>query len=254
MKNLLPRTLWDVLLGALVGAVMAVLSVLIVGAVGEGVETRVRGAFYTYYTAETLTERLVWLGLVVFFGALLVVTLYEAAVLLRARGTMREGGTEARLLTREALLRALAGGGLAGLYTALVALTFVLLAEGAFSLEPGWVLALGLLPAVMPIAAGALIYTYTGAEVSGAQGELYGWERVFLLALPLALGVLTGLVFGAAAGGAAGVIKAALGAVVAAGTFHRLTKLRGRVLGRLGQKLLTARDGPTIKLVSHHRA
>lgn len=248
MKNLLPRVLWDYLVGGIVGVVMAVVSLAIVGFVLQAV-LRVGEAH------KLLQDNLAIIGLTTLLGVLLVVTIYEVVLLFRARGKMMEpGAAESRLLTREVVVRALVGGAVAGFYAALATTVFALLAYEASDLNLVVVFIIGLLPAVMLIAVGALAYAFIGAAVSDEQNELNNWERGTLLVLPLALAVLLGLFFGAAAGDAEGIISAVVAALLTYGLVRELERLRWRVLQRSAARLLRARGGPTIKVVSTHQA
>lgn len=247
MKNLLPRVLWDYIIGVIVGAVMTALSLAITGFILQAV-LRAGGA------RELLQESLATIGFVTLLGVILVVTVYELVLLFRARGKMMEpGATESRLLSREVILRALLSGAVAGLYAALITTVFALLAHEASDLNLIVVFALGLLPAIMILAAGALAYAFVGADVREQQGELDNWERGTLLLLPLALAVLFGLLFGAAAGGAAGVVSAVVAALLTYGLMREVGRLRWRVLQRFLEGVLRARGGATIKVVSTHR-
>jgi MFS family permease len=259
MRNLLPRTVWDVVLAAINAVVMALLALLLVGLVAGSLASRTTITYRALsgnVTYQAVVDHLAAVGGMALLGVLLAWLLYEGALFYRARGSIIEGGNEARLMTRRSLLRALTGGAAAGLYATLVALAFVPLARGAFiaDLNPSWVLSLGLLPSFFLIAAFALAYTFTGDEANALRREVTLWEQIFLLALPLALGVLLGLLFGAAAPGAEGVFKALLAAVLTYGLVDRFTKLKGRELERALTKLLDARGAPTIKVVSEHRA
>lgn len=247
MKNLLPRVLWDYVIGVIVGVVMTVLSLAVIGLILQAV-------LQTGEARELLQESLATVGFVTLLGVILVVSIYELVLLFRARGKMMEPGeTESRLLTREAILRALLSGAVAGLYAALITTVFTLLAHEASDLNLIVVFALGLLPAIMILAAGALAYAFVGADVREQQGELDNWERGTLLLLPLALAVLFGLFFGAAAGDAQGVISAVVAALLTYGLVRELGQLRWRVLQRSLERILRARGGPTIKVVSTHR-
>ncbi len=247
MKNLLPRVLWDYVIGVIVGVVMTVLSLAVIGLILQAV-------LQTGEARELLQESLAIVGFVTLLGVILVVSIYELVLLFRARGKMMEPGeTESRLLTREAILRALLSGAVAGLYAALVITVFTLLAHEASDLNLIVVFALGLLPAIMILAAGALAYAFIGADVGEQQGELDNWERGTLLLLPLALAVLFGLFFGAAAGDAQGIISAVVAALLTYGLVRELGRLRWRVLQRSLERILRARGGPTIKVVSTHR-
>lgn len=248
MRNLLPRVLWDYIIGVIVGVIAVLVTLVVVGLVSRGVPRT--GELYAM-----LSGGLVPIGFVTLLGVLLVVTLYEATVLFQARGKMMEpGATESRLLTREVIIRALISGAVAGIYTALITLAFALLAHEAADLNLPMVLLLGLLLSVMVIASGALAYAFVGTAIRDVQGELNSREWITLLALPLALAVLFGLLFGAAAGNAEGVISAVVAALLTYGLVRGLESLRWRVLQRSLAKLLRARGGPTIKVVSTHRA
>jgi len=250
MKNLLPRVLWDYIIGAVVGVAATAVVLAVLGFV---VQTSVR----TSDLHRMLRDGLVVIGFVTLLGVLLVVTLYEAVLLYRARGKMKDpevNETESRLLTREVVTRALISGAGAGVYTVVVVLVFALLAREASHLNLVSVWFPGLLPAIMLIAAGALAYAYVGAELRDQQSELNDWERGTLLALPLTLTVVLGFLFGAAAGDGEGVVSALIGALLAYGLLRGIEKFRGRVLQRFLTKLLRVRGGPTIRVVSSHRA
>lgn len=247
MKNLLPRVLWDYVIGVVVGVVMTVFSLAVIGLILQAV-------LQTGEARELLQESLATVGFVTLLGVILVVSIYELVLLFRARGKMMEPGeTESRLLTREAILRALLSGAVAGLYAALVTTVFTLLAHEASDLNLIVVFGLGLLPAIMILAAGALAYAFVGADIRQQQGELDNWERGTLLLLPLALAVLFGLFFGAAAGDAQGIISAVAAALLTYGLMRELGRLRWRVIQRSLERILMARGGPTIKVVSTHR-
>lgn len=250
MKNLLPRVLWDYIIGVLVGVAATAVALAIVGLV-------LQLSLRTSELHLLLRESLVVIGFVTLLGVLLVVTLYEAVVLYRARGRMRDpdaNETESRLLTREAMLRALVSGAGAGLYMGIVLLIFALLAREASHLNLVSVWFPGLLLPIMLIAAGALAYAYAGAELKDQQSELDNGERGTLLALPLTLSAVLGFLFGAAAGDSEGVVSAVIGALLAYALLRSLEKLRWRVLQRFFAKLLRARGGPTIRVVSTHKA
>ena len=250
MKNLLPRVLWDYIIGALVGVTATVVALAMLGFV-------LQAFVQTSDIYRLLRDGLVVIGFVTLLGVLLVVTLYEAVLLYRAQGRMRDpdaNETESRLLTREALLRALASGAVAGIYTSVVVLVFALLAREASHLNLMSVWLPGLLLPVMLIAAGALAYAYTGADLKEQQSELDNGERGTLLALPLTLSAVLGFLFGAAAGDGEGVVSAVIGALLAYALLRSLEKFRWRVLQRFLTKLLRARGGPTIRVVSTHKA
>ncbi len=226
---------------------MTVLSLALIGLI-------LQALLRTSEARELLQESLATVGFVTLLGVILVVSVYELVLLLRSRGKMMEPGeTESRLLTREAILRALLSGAVAGLYAGVVITVFTLLAHEASDLNLIVVFALGLLPAIMVLAAGALAYAFVGTDVREQQGELDNWERGTLLLLPLALAVLFGLFFGAAAGDAQGIISAVVAALLTYGLVRELGRLRWRVLQRSLERILRARGGPTIKVVSTHR-
>lgn len=249
MKNLLPRVVWDVLVGAVVGVVALIVTLATLGLVTQLLPSS--GQVY-----RLVNDAFVTIGAAVLIAFLLVVAVYEIALLVRARGTMADPskGTESRLLDRDVLMRAALSGFVAGLYAALIALVFALLARGAFFLTPASVWLPGLLPGLMLIAALALAYAYIGRDLREQQGELNDWERGTLLSLPLTLTVVLGFLFGAASGGAAGVISAFVGALLTYGLIRGLTRFRGHVMRRFFKRLLEARGGPTIRLVSSHKA
>ena len=248
MKNLLSRTVWDYLLGAVVGGAMALVSLVISGFF-LGVVLRASPA------RLFAGGRLVLVAILTFLAVLIVVTLYEALLRYRAQGKMLEpGSTEARVLSREVLVRAAISGAVAGLYTGLIVVLFGRLAWGTADLNLLGVFSFGLLPGIFVIAAGALTYAYIGNAVEAQQNELEDWERVFLLALPLTLTVTLGFLFGAAAGNWLGILSAFIAALLTYGLITGFRKLRWYVLRRSLEGLLRARGGPTIKLVSTHRA
>jgi len=248
MKNLLPRVLWDFVVGVLVSVVTTLVSLAIVGFVLQLVVRRGE-------VDEFLRDGFVTVGFITLLGVLLVVALYEAVLLFRARGKMAEpGAAEARLLSREVILRALTGGAVAGVYAGVVTVIFALLAKEASDLNLLVVLIPGLLPAVMLIAAGALAYAFVGADVTAWESELSVPEQTTLLALPLALAVTFGFLFGAAAGDEEGVVSALVAAMLTYVLVRGLERLRWRVIRRYLERLLRARGGPTIKVVSTHRA
>lgn len=248
MKNLLPRTIWDYLVGAVVGGVTALVSLIVTGFV-LGVVLRAGAAH------QFVGGRLILIAILTFLAVLLVVTFYEALLKYRARGKMLEpGSTEARVLTREVLLRAAVSGVVAGLYTSLIIILFARLARGAADLNLLGVFILGLLPGIFVIAAGALTYAYIGEAVQEQQTELEDWERVFLLALPLTLTVTLGFLFGAAAGDWLGVLSAFIAALLTYGLIAGFRSLRRYALSRSFDGFLRARGGPTIKVVSTRRA
>lgn len=246
MKNLLPRVLWDYIVGTLVGVAATVVALAALGFVLQVI-------LRTGETHAFLRDGLVTVGFVTLVGVLLVVTIYEVVMWLRARGKMMEPGTtESRVLSREALLRALIAGAGAGVYTAVVAVVFARLAYEAEDLNLLVVFILGLLPAVMVIAAGALAYAYLGEALQDQPGELNGQEQMLLLALPLILTATLGFLFGAAAGDAEGVFSALIAALLTYALIRGLEGLRWRVIRRSLKGLLGARGGPTIKVVSTH--
>ena len=248
MKNLLPRIVWDYLVGAVVGVSMALVSLIVSGFV-FGVVLRTNAA------RPFAGGRLIFVSVLTFLAVLLVVALYEVLLSYRARGKMLEPGqTESRLLTREVLLRAALSGAVAGLYTSLIIVLFARLARGAADLNVLSVFLLGLLPGIFLIAAGALAYAYIGAAIDEQQTELEDWERVFLLTLPLTLSITLGFLFGAAAGNWLGILSALIAALLTYGLITGLTSLRWYVLRRSFTGLLRARGGPTIKVVATLRA
>ncbi len=250
MKNLLPRVLWDYIIGAIAGVATTAVAIAVLGFV-------LQMSLRTSDLHRMLKDGLVVIGFVTLLGVILVVTLYEAVLFYRARGKMRDPDAnemESRLLTREALLRALVSGALAGIYTGVVALIFALLAREASHLNLISVWFPGLLLPVMLIAAGALAYAYAGTDFKEQQSELDNGERGTLLVLPLTLSAVLGFLFGAAAGDAEGVVSAIIGALLAYALLRSLEKFRWRVLQRFLTKLLRARGGPTIRVVSTHKA
>ncbi len=244
MKNLLSKTVWDYLIGAAVGGVLALVSLIVSGFV--------LGVLLRASTARPFAGgRLLFVAVLTFLTVLLVVTLYEVLLRHRARGKMLEpGSTEARVLSREVLVRATLSGGVAGLYTSLILILFARLARGTADLNVLAVFMLGLLPGIFVIAAGALAYAYIGEAVQAQQTELEDWERVFLLALPLTLTVTLGFLFGSAAGNWQGVLSAFIAALLTYGLITGFTSLRWYVLRRSFEGLLRARGGPTIKVVA----
>jgi hypothetical protein len=248
MKNLLPRVLWDYLVGAIVAVAAMIIIFIFVGfaslMLGRPSES-----------GELLREGLTTLGFVTLLSVLLVVTIYELVMWRRAQGKMLEpGSTESRVLSREVIVRAGLSGAEAGVYMSVVAIVFALLARGANELSPVWVLLIGLLPAVMLIAAGALAFAYVGHDVQKHIGELELRGRTGLLMLPLALAVTSGFLFGAAAGGAWGVVSAIVGAVLTYLLVRILERLHWHTVGRSLEGLLQSRGGPSIKVVSTHKA
>lgn len=250
MKNLLPRVLWDYIIGGLVGVAA---TAVVLAMLGLALQMSLR----TSDLHLLLRDGLVIIGFVTLLGVLLVVTLYEAVVLYRAQGRMRDpdaNETESRLLTRGTMLRALISGAVAGIYTGLAVLIFAVLAREASDLTPVSLWLPGLLLPVMLIAAGALAYAYAGADLKDQQSELDNRERSMLLVLPLTLSAVLGFLFGAAEGDAEGVVSAVIGALLTYALLRSLEKLRWRVLQRFLTKLLRARGGPTIRVVSTHKA
>lgn len=248
MKNLLPKILWDYVIGLLVGVVATVASLAVVFFI-------LQASFRLGAAYGTLRNSRVTIGWLALLGTLFVVTLYEVVMLLRARGKMAEpGATESRLLSREVVLRALLSGVGGGVYIGIIAVIFVLLARAASDMNLTWVLILGVLPAVMLIAVGALAYAYVGPAVRDQQRELNGQERTILLAPPLVLAVTLGFLFGAAAENANGIISALVAVILTHVLVRGLERLRWRVLRRSLERLLRAGGGPTIKVVSTHRA
>lgn len=248
MKNLLSRTVWDYLVGSVVGGAMALVSLIVSGFV-IGVVLRASTA------RQFVGGRLVLIAILTFLAVLLVVTLYEALLRYRARGKMLEpGSTEAKVLSREVLVRAAVSGAAAGLYTSLIVILFARLARGTADLNLLGVFILGLLPGIFVIAGGALTYAYIGGDVRAQQTELEDWERVFLLALPLTLTVTLGFLFGAAAGNWSGILSAFIAALLTYGLITGFASLRWYVLRRSFNGLLRARGGASIKVVSTHRA
>lgn len=250
MKNLLPRVLWDYLIGTLVGVAATAVALAVLGFV-------LQLSLRTGEFQLLLRDSLVVIGFVTLLGVFLVVTLYEAVLFYRLQGKMRDpdaNETESRLLTREAMIRALISGAGAGLYMGAVTLVFALLAREASHLNLISIWLPGLLLPVMLIAAGALAYAYAGADLEAQQSELNDWEQGTLLVLPLTLSVVLGFLFGAAAGDGEGVVSAVVGALLAYVLLRGLEKFRWRVLQRFLTKLLRARGGPTIKVVSTHKA
>lgn len=248
MKNLLPRVVWDFLVGAVVGVVALIVTLATLGLVAQLLPSS--GQVY-----RLVSDAFVVIGTAVLVAFLLVIAVYEITLMVRARGTMADPqGTESRLLNRDVLVRAALSGFVAGLYAALLALVFALLARGAFFLTPASVWFPGLLPGLMLVAALALAYAYIGRDLREQQGELNDRERGTLLSLPLTLTVVLGFLFGAASGGASGVISAFVGALLTYGLIRGVTRFRGHVMQRFFKRLLEARGGPTIKLVSSHKA
>lgn len=248
MKSLLPRILWDYLVGAIVAASAIVVVLILVGFVAQA-------ASGTSETGQMLRGGLVHIGFVTLVGVFLTVTLYEIVMRLQARGKMVEPGTtESRILSRDIMIRALISGAVAGVYIALVAIIFSLLADSAQNLTLFWVFVLGILPAVMLVAAGALAYAYVGPTVQKSQVELNDQERFTLLILPLVLAVTFGFIFGAASGSTEGVINAFAAALLTYVLIRGLELLRWRVIIRSLGALLHARGGPTIKVVATHSA
>lgn len=247
MKNLLPKILWDYVVGVIVGVILTVVSLVILVFV-------LQASFRLGTAYGMLRNGLATIGWLTLLGTLFVVTLYEVVMLLRARGKMAEPGTtESRVLSREVIVRALVSGAVGGVYTGLIAVIFVLLAREASELNLIWVLILGLFAAFMLVAAGALAYAYVGSAVQEHQGDLNRQERTTLLALPLVLAVTLGFLFGAAAEGTEGVVNALVAALLIYVLARGLEMLRWRVLRRSLEGLLSARGGPTIEVVSTHR-
>ena len=247
MKNLLSRTTWDYLVGAVVGVVMTVVTLIIGGFVFEA-------ALQLGAGGQLLGGRLVAVGFLTLLSVALIITLYEALLNARAAGKMAEpGSTEARVLERPVLIRAAISGAWAGLYAGVCLIVFALLSPGAADLNMLGVFVFGLLPGVFLIAA-ALSYAYVGPSVLEQGRELNTLERGLLLGLPLILSVVLGCLFGAAAEDWPGVFKAFVGAALACVVVLQLGKLRWRVLNRAFEGSLRARGGPTIKLVSTHTA
>lgn len=248
MKNLLSRVTWDYLVGAVVALAATIVVLILVGLAGL-VLGRPSEA------GELLRAGWVVTGLVTLLGVLLVVTIYELVMQRREQGKMLEPGTtDSRVLSREVIVRAALSGAEAGVYVAVITIVFALLSGGADSLSPFWVLLVGLLPAVMVIAAGALPYAYFGRAAGEHYGKLETRERVTLLLLPLVLAVTSGFLFGAAAGGTVGVLSAIAGAVLTYVWVRALERLRWPTIHRSFEGLLHARGGPTIKVVSTHTA
>lgn len=248
MKNLLPRVLWDYLVGAIVAVAAMVVTLIIVGfaslVLGRPSEA-----------GELLRAGLTTLGFVTILSVLLVITLYELVMWRRAQGKMLEPGTtESRVLSRVVMVRAALSGAEAGVYISLVTTLFALLSQGANGLSPEWVLLVGLLPAVMLIVAGALAYAYVGPDMEEHLAKLETRERSGLLILPLALALTSGFLFGASAGGTAGVVSAIVAAVATYGLVRGLESLDWRALRRALEGLLRSRGGPTIKVVSTYQA
>lgn len=248
MKNLLPKVLWDYLVGAIVAAAALVVVLILVGFTSQ--------AFLaSSETGEMLRGGLGVIGLITFFGALLVVTIYELVMRRRAQGKMLEPGTtESRVLSRDVIIRALISGAVAGLYIAIIALLFTLPARGAADLNLFWVLVLGLLLAVMLVFAGALAYAYVGAAAREQFSKLETQERVTLLLLPLVLGVTFGFLFGAAAGRTNGIVSAFVAAILTYVLIRGLERLQWPTVRRSLEGVLQARGGPTIKVVSTLKA
>ena len=248
MNNLLSRTTWDYLVGAVVGVVMTVVTLIVGGFVFEA-------ALQLGAGGQLLGGRLVAVGLLTLVTVALIITLYEALLNARAAGKMAEpGSTEARVLERPVLIRAAISGAWAGLYAGVCLIVFALLSPGAADLNMLGVFVFGLLPGVFLIAAAALSYAYVGPSVLEQGRELNTLERGLLLALPLILSVVLGCLFGAAAEDWPGVFKAFVGAALACILVLQLGKLRWWVLSRAFEGSLRARGGPTIKLVSTHTA
>ncbi len=248
MNNLLSRSTWDYLVGAVVGVVMTVVTLIIGGFVLEAVSQTGAGG-------PLLGGRLIAVGFLILLSVVLVITLYEALLNARAAGKMAEpGSTEARVLERSVLIRAAISGAWAGLYAGVCLIVFVLLSPGAADLNILGVFVFGLLPGVFLIAAAALSYAYVGPSVLEQGRELNRLERGLLLALPLVLSVVLGCLFGAAAEDWPGVFKAVVGAALACVVVLQFGKLRWWALRRAFEGLLRARGGPTIKLVSTHTA
>lgn len=107
MKNLLPRVLWDYLVGA-IAAVAAMVIVLVLVGFASLVLGRPSQA------GELLREGSTTLGFVTLLSVLLVVTIYDLMMWRRSRGKMLEpGSTESRVLSREVIVRAgLSGAGM----------------------------------------------------------------------------------------------------------------------------------------------
>lgn len=247
MKNLLPRVAWDYLVGAVVGITAAAVVLFLVGLV-----SLVLGR--PSQAGELLRAGWLVTGLVSLLGVLLVVTIYELAIWQSGRGKMLEPGTiDARVLSRDVIMRAILSGAEAGVYITVVTVVFALLSRGAGTLSPFWALLIGLLLAIVVIAAGALAYAYVGPEALGYLASLKGQERTALLLLPLVLGVTSGFFFGAAAGGASGVVSAIVAAVLTFFLVRNLETLDWRMVRRSGVGLLHARGVPTIKVVSTHK-
>ncbi len=247
MKNLLPRVAWDYLVGAIVAVSALVVVVILVG---------LSQAFLGSGEASALLRRgLAALCLITVLGVLLTVTIYELVMRRRARGKMLEPGTtESRVLSREVIVRAALSGAEAGVYIAVISVIFALLAYGAADLTLFWVLFLGLLPSTMLIAAGALAYAYIGSATEEYYDKLENRERVILLILPLGLAVTFGFLFGASAGDTRGVVSAFAAAILTYVLIRGLERLRWRVIRRTLEGMLQSRSGPTIKVVSTHKA
>lgn len=248
MNKLLSRTVWDYILGGLVAASSAVVTLVFVG-------FALQASSRFGYPHPWLRNALLELGFIVVLAVLLVVTFYEVVLRLRARGKMLEPGTtESRILSREVIVRALLSGAAVGVYMVVVTIIFIQLAYEAADLNLFVVLLLGLLPTLMLIAAGALAYAYVGPSLIDQQRSLNNQERITLLALPLVLAVTFGFLFGAAAGNAAGIVNAFVAAVLTYVLIRGLARLRWRVIRRTLENLLQARGGPTIRVVATHRA
>ena len=165
MKNLLSRVTWDYLVGAVVAVASTIVVLILVGLAGL-VLGRPSEA------GELLRSGWVVTGLVTFLGVLLVVTIYELMMRRREQGKMLEPGTtESSVLSPELIVRAALSGAEAGVYITAITVVFALLSGGAGFLSPFWVLLVGLLPAVMVIAAGALAYAYFGRAARDATAS-----------------------------------------------------------------------------------